>query len=663
MKPLQEVRSDLRELVPVGIADAIKALKDLLPKGSEKYQQVLAFEGRLNETNKNRLFGVISDEQLQLEYNRLRKGILDLINEIDQEDFAQPPASTTPGRKIKYGNILYRIPSTMPLGKEVKCIVRIALNKEIIVQNIDFDEHVQLREARVSDIMQVELLDPAEFPAFKIRSISTPEQFIEENEFTEWLFYILPQRAGVFPLLLKVSVIELILGQERKREIVLEEQVQIVTARAVENEPEIFKPAGYTLSFSAEESGQPNEPERARPSELGMAALRRIAFLLAGLLAFTSIGWGVAPHEMEWILTRYWQNNERAYRDYIEQFPESRHREKAFWRKAEVSGRPEALAEYLAEYPDGLEGDNAIIELQKREEKVWAIVQQFPERISPLQYLKWFPEGKYAEAAKKLLKKEEGLEQKEEMLQDTVSSEGTGAEEKTIPELPGSKPEASKDKPELQNPVKSKDKKGLVESRKTPEAYQQETVLPELQPQAPPAPPAPSRTTGSVNLGGKTYRTIQANGLVWMAENLNYDNGNGSWCYAKDPKNCAIYGRLYTWEAAKKACEGLGWRLPADAEWSVMRDLHGGPSGAFHGLMVGGESGFSALLGGYKYTVGGFGYIGDTGSYWSGTEADANNAWYYSFRRNNMKLYRASDYKVLGLSCRCVRDAPSQSID
>lgn len=657
MKPLPEVKSDLRELVPVGIADAIKALKALLPDGSGKYQQVLAFEGRLNETNKNRLFGVISDEQLQLEYNRLRKGLLDLINELDQEDFAQPPANAAPGKKNKAGNVLYRIPSTMSLGKEVKCIVRIALNKEIIVQNIDFDEHVQLREARVSDIMQVELLDPAQLPAFKIRSISSPEQFIEDNEYTEWLFYILPQRAGVFPLLLKVSVIELILGQERKREIVLEEQVQIVTAPTEETGPEIFKPAGHMLSFTAEASGQPDVLRRARPSQHGTAALRRIAFLLAGLLAFTSIGWGVAPQEAEWLLTRYWQNNEQAYRDYIEQFPESRHREKAFLRKAEVSGRPEALAEYMEEYPEAAEANNAITELQEREDEVWAIVQQYPERISPLQYLKWFPRGKYAEEAKKLLEMEEERERKEEMLQDTFT------EEETMPELPGSKPDASKDSPGLQNPAKSKAHKGLVESGETPTAYQEETILPEPQTQAPPAPPASSRITGSVNLGGKTYRTLQVNGLEWMAENLNFDNGNGSWCYGKDPKNCAAYGRLYTWEAARKACQGLGWRLPTDAEWSYIRDLHGGPSGAFHGLIAGGESGFSALLGGYKYTVGGFGYIGETGSYWSGTEADANNAWYYSFRRNNRKLYRASDYKVLGLSCRCVRDAPSPGME
>jgi hypothetical protein len=48
---------------------------------------------------------------------------------------------------------------------------------------------------------------------------------------------------------------------------------------------------------------------------------------------------------------------------------------------------------------------------------------------------------------------------------------------------------------------------------------------------------------------GKTYRTTNIGGRVWMAENLNYETPN-SYCYNDSAEYCETYGRLYTIAAA-----------------------------------------------------------------------------------------------------------------
>lgn len=93
---------------------------------------------------------------------------------------------------------------------------------------------------------------------------------------------------------------------------------------------------------------------------------------------------------------------------------------------------------------------------------------------------------------------------------------------------------------------------------------------------------------------GQSYDMVQIGNQIWMAENLNFagavdagainpkdgaanPNVNvsdgaaalASFCPDGDDRNCKKYGRLYTWEAAQRACPA-GWHLPSTEEFHAM---------------------------------------------------------------------------------------------
>jgi uncharacterized protein (TIGR02145 family) len=185
---------------------------------------------------------------------------------------------------------------------------------------------------------------------------------------------------------------------------------------------------------------------------------------------------------------------------------------------------------------------------------------------------------------------------------------------------------------------------------------------------------------------GKTYKTVKIGALTWMAENLNYNDGN-SVCYDSDKSYCGRYGRLYLWNAALDACPA-GWHLPSRVEWDYLGYAAGGEreldddSGDdrvyWHGAGKklksakgwdgwdddGGngsdEFGFSALPGGrHGGYYDGSNFLGSQGTWWTSEAGNASGAYGRTMESRNETLTEDFYGKGSGRSVRCVKGEKS----
>jgi uncharacterized protein (TIGR02145 family) len=182
--------------------------------------------------------------------------------------------------------------------------------------------------------------------------------------------------------------------------------------------------------------------------------------------------------------------------------------------------------------------------------------------------------------------------------------------------------------------------------------------------------PAKCQTPSTISDGdGNTYTAkVMPDGNQWMTQDLNIRT-DSSWCFADDPANCKIYGRLYTYISAANACEmlGDGWHLPSRKDWEVLSDAYGGASNkskdggktAYKALQTGGESGFNATLGGNRELTGGlYARLNAHGFYWTTTEIDAQTAWNFNFGAGGKALHCQNGMgKGEGASVRCIKTA------
>ena len=226
------------------------------------------------------------------------------------------PTKPTGSRR---GKLMHSLPDRMALGRDTRCEVRIAFDRVTLLQDFPESAHpTQIRDIRLSERMKVELLDPGlSNESFQIRSITSTEQFVDQDTYTQWIFTVRALRPGRHELLVKVTAQEKRDGKWVPREIVLMEQVEVVasmnTRQEIEAEPS-YKTADYTILLESDErraayvpppspapietDSIPPGPTRPVSPRLGPSTGRRVpiraimgvaAVLLVGMIGFFMI--------------------------------------------------------------------------------------------------------------------------------------------------------------------------------------------------------------------------------------------------------------------------------------------------------------------------------------------------------------------------------------
>ena len=437
MKTLIDTQNSLKALLPEGIDVAINGIKAALSEGTDKYNDLLLLEGRYQDVSKQLIQGIVGDDASKLEFNKIRKALLEFIDSLQEIHLAAAEKTGVDGKPDIYnGEILYRIPKQMQKDEETKCLVRLAFDRAIITQDLEKQEGDVMKDLRISEVMRVELLDMTG-NAFQIRTLHDTVQFVERDLYTEWLFYVKPILEGIHPLVLKISIIEIKDGIERKRNVVLEEKVEIIaTVPEKSGVGEEFAKAGIALAVAGgqghggggfenlegsksmdviKSKSKPKltpkpAPAPAPPVKSSGTSFRKIASALSALAVLLVASWAMWNALSTDVTVNPGDNGKTIagqedwdrikvnpslldVRDFLKKHPDSEFSQKAkqaldsldneAWQSALAANDLNSLKDYLEKYPDGRFAGSAAYMIENRQDDIAEGPNQIPEKPAP----------------------------------------------------------------------------------------------------------------------------------------------------------------------------------------------------------------------------------------------------------------------------------------
>lgn len=181
--------------------------------------------GDLSNLQHSLTVGTLTEAEGILERAKINGRTLYLLDEA----FPSLADSNPEPKPVQKGKLLHNIPPVMPIeGKPVLCRVRIASKDEHLFENFYNPANIEpIPLSRIGEKMEVDLVssDP---DAFYIRQLHLhPEQIVEDDTYTEWVFEVTPIKEGHHVLILKVAIILETFGERQYKDHVLTVEVDV----------------------------------------------------------------------------------------------------------------------------------------------------------------------------------------------------------------------------------------------------------------------------------------------------------------------------------------------------------------------------------------------------------------------------------------------------
>lgn len=159
-RSLPDIQRDLRQLLTDDLKAVLDQLQALLPENAPKQDEIFLLLGRYNDARRLERQGTATGGEVRHIENQLRRDLLTFINELTEADFDPAAQKNKPGG-AKQGMLLYQVPHLMTLEEETRCTVRIALDRDVLFDDLKIIDHTEERLLKkISKSMQVELADP-----------------------------------------------------------------------------------------------------------------------------------------------------------------------------------------------------------------------------------------------------------------------------------------------------------------------------------------------------------------------------------------------------------------------------------------------------------------------------------------------------------------------